>query len=319
MSVQNQPRLYRATAEAWFGRFLLPFSFATLLIITAVNAAGLSPALGGLGLMLIAIAGVFEYLLPMLRTWLRLDERSLEVHLGSSRFQVYWTEVIAAWTINRGSHRFLCLGTRQGTAIIPLRFLAADTIWEEIRARVSPAALEPDAIQRLPDFKEWTTTRDLLVNQEFAPRHVVDHWLIQMAGWTGLAFWIITSLEAWAQGQWGVLAMMALPGLLSVSFIVRWGITEINPDGIRRRTLFGAWEMRWEDMRWLELDVTGTTLVFGGEDSQIVISGPVLWAGPDRADMLAMIHAQSEARRLPLRKSLWAVLKFSKNTRIKKT
>jgi hypothetical protein len=75
--------------------------------------------------------------------------------------------------------------------------------------------------------------------------------------------------------------------------------------------------MKWEQLRWLEMDLTGTTLVLGGENSKMVISGPVLWAGPDRADLLAMIQAQTEARKLPMRRSLWAIIKFSQNSRIK--
>lgn len=318
MAVKERVSLYRATAESWFGRFLLPFSFATLLIFTSVNVAGFSPALGGLALLVLSITAVFEYLLPMLRTWLRLDDRSLEGHLSGSRFRIYWTEVIAAWTIDRGPQRFLCLGTRQGTAIIPLRFLAAEQIWTEIRQRVAPAALEPDARQRLPDYKEWTTARDLLIRQEFAPRQVVDHWIIQMVGWTGLAFCIATAFEAWSQGEWGVLSTLAIPGLLSGSLIIHWGVTEIDPEGIRRRTLFGSWQIRWDQLRWLEMDLTGTTLVLGGENCQMVISGPVMWAGADRADVLAMIHAQTESRKLPLRRSMWAAIKPSRNTRIKK-
>jgi hypothetical protein len=318
VSVEEQARLYRATAEIWFGRFLLPFAFIILLIITVVNATGSSPALGGLALMILSVAAVFEYLLPMLRTWIRTDERVIEGQLGSRRMRIYWTEVVAAWLLDRGQRRFLCLGTRQGTIVIPMRFLPVDSIWKEVRGRVPPAALEPDAIQRLPDYRSWMNTRDALLRQDFTPRRVVDHWIVQMAGWTGIAFWISTSLEAWSRDAWLFLLALVIPGLLSLLFISQWGITEIDPECVRRRTLFGVWEIRWDDLRWLEQDITGTILVLGGEDRQMVISGPVLWAGPDRADMLAMIQAQAESRNLPLRRSFWAFFKFSQRTRIKR-
>jgi hypothetical protein len=201
--------------------------------------------------------------------------------------------------------------------VIPLRFLPVDQIWAEIRKRVPPEALEPDAIQRLPDYRDWTATRDALIRQDFAPRQVVDHWLIQMIGWAGLAFWISASMEAWERGEWAILFSLLLPGLLSVSFISNWGLTEIDALGIRRRTIFGTWQIQWEELRWLEMDLTGTTLVLGGENCQMVISGPILWAGTDRADVLAMIKAQSEYRKLPLRRSFWAIFKYSQRTRVK--
>jgi hypothetical protein len=43
------------------------------LVFTVVNASGLSPALGGLVLLGVSLLAVFQYVLPMLRTWLRLD------------------------------------------------------------------------------------------------------------------------------------------------------------------------------------------------------------------------------------------------------
>jgi hypothetical protein len=317
VSADPQVRLFRATAEEWFGRFLLPLLFLILLIFTVVNATGLSPALGGLVLLIVSLLAVVQYVLPMLRTWFRLDQRTFESNTSGKRVRVYWTEVLAAWMINRGDQRFLCLGTRQGTLVIPLRFLPVNQIWPEICKRVPPAAIEPDAIQRLPDYRNWTATRDALIRQDFAPRQVVDHWLIQMAGWMGVAFWVSASFEAWQQGQWAFLFSLLVFGLLSISFIIQWGLTEINPQGVRRRTLLGTWQIGWDELRWLEMDLTGTTLVLGGENCQMVISGPILWAGADRADVLAMIQAQAEYRRLPLRRSFWAFFKFSQRTRVK--
>ena len=33
------------------------------------------------------------------------------------------------------------------------------------------------------------------------------------------------------------------------------GYTEIGPDQIRRFTVFGRWEMRWNEVEWIEIDL----------------------------------------------------------------
>lgn len=323
MAAENPlSRTYRATAEAWFGRFLLPFAFGSLLVITAVNTGGFSPLLATLLLMALSLGGVFGFVLPMLRDFLRLDERGLEGSFGGRNFRIYWTEVLAAWVVERNRKRFLCLGMREGTAIIPLHYFDAEAVWGAVRAQVPPESLDVSAVKRLPDYQQWVTARENLVADDARPRRTVDHWVVQIFGWGGMTMGVLASVEAYTTGQYARIVVYALVAVVMLTRLLDWGITEFNADGVRRRTLLGTKVIRWDDVRWMEMDPLETTLVLGGYDRkgkarQLVVSGPVLWLGAGKDDVLNLLLAQSQHRQIEMRRTPSAMFKFSKNVKAK--
>ena len=315
---KDQVRVFRATAEAWIGRFLLPLIFCGLLIVTAVNAASLHPWLGAIGLSILLAVGLFLYALPMLRDFLACDGRSLECHLDGQTFRVYWTEVLAAWRIEQRRKRFVCLGTRQGTAVIPLHFFDAQAVWDEVSARVLPEALEPSAVQRLPDYREWEAAQQNEQDAEIVQRRVVDHWGVQLVGWAGISLVAAALISGWLHRNIDFAPLLVLGILVATSLINGWGITEFNQDGVTRRTLWNTLYIRWEEVRWMEIDPFDTTLVLGGSDKCVVLSGPALWLGTGRKEALSLLLSQVEQRSIPLRRTLLATFRISKNARKKK-
>ena len=117
-----EPRTFRATTEAWLGQLVLPLAFFVMLTLTATNAAGLNPLVAEAGLGLILLIAALDYVLPMIRNWLLLDKRSIGGSYNGRNFEIYWSEILAAWIFERGRRSFLCLGTRDGTFVLPLRF-----------------------------------------------------------------------------------------------------------------------------------------------------------------------------------------------------
>ncbi len=239
------PRTFRATTEAWLGQLLLPLCFFVLLTITAVNAAVLSLSVGVIGLGFLTLIVIGQYLMPMVRNWLFVDAAAMEGSLDGRYFHVYWTEVLAAWLYKRQKRHYLCLGTREGTLIIPLRFFDDSAIWEQVRGAVPPAALQEDAIQRLPDFNEWEAARSTLLENPI-PRQVADHWLLQVIGWSGVAvflFGVIDSLQA--QG-WMRALLYLLLAVASLAMLLVWGVTEVGPELVQRATMLGRWSIHWD-------------------------------------------------------------------------
>jgi hypothetical protein len=314
---KSNSNTHRATFETWLGRFFLPFLFLGLLVVTLVNVAELSPALGGLCLLGLLLTGLFEYAVPMMLNWLKIESSGVTGSINGRRFHIFWAEVLAVWRIKRGRHPFLCLGTSQGTAVIPLRFLDAEAVWNETREYAPPSALESSAFQRLPDYREWAAVRNSLISSDHPPRQVIDHWIVQMVGWGSLLFFISTSISLWSAGNPEMVLVFVPLILLSIVTIANWGITEFDSEGVRRRTLTGTWHIRWDELEQVEIDPLETSLVLEGQSKRLMVSGPSMWIQSGRKDALSLLQAQCEHRRIPIRHSLVAMFKYSRNSRVK--
>lgn len=310
-------RTFHATVESWLGQLILPLVFSGMLLMTVVNFSGWSPWIGAVGLGIMVGFALIEYVLPMVRNWLNLDDRSIEGSLYGRYFHIYWSEVLAAWMFQRKRRRFLCLGTREGTLVIPLRFFDDNAVWNIVREEVPSAALQDDAIQQLPDFQQWETARDNALDQA-NPRAVADHWIFQVAGWAGLtflSFGIINAIRDNLVPQ--VVLFSILAGIIAL-VLLNWGVTEFTSEAVERHTLFGDWRIGWEDIEAIEIDPFNAVLVLSGEKQQVVIPGPGLWIGVNKKGAIAMLLAQAERRGIPMRRSLGAVLKLPRNSRIRK-
>jgi hypothetical protein len=288
-----------------------------MLTITAINTAGLSPVAGGIGLGVLAVVFTLEYLVPMVRNWLYLDSYSFEGRLDGRYFHVYWYEVLAAWMYEKQRRRFLCLGTREGTLIIPLRFLDYGAVWNWVRGAVPSAALEENAIERLPDFRDWAEARESAL-EDPTPRQVTDHWLLQVFGWSAVAFFAFHAIEALQTGSMGQATLYFCLIAVSGVMLFSWGVTEIGPEQIRRFTIFGRWAMPWDEVRWIEIDLFDAVVVLVGDNRRLVISGPGMWNIAGKREMMRMLLSQVESRHIPLRRTPLAFFRVSRNTRAKK-
>lgn len=311
-----EPRIYRATLESWVGQLLLPLIFFVLLIISMVNVIGLHLLIGSVGITVLCLVFTLEYLLPMARNWVRLDARTIEGSLNGRYFDLYWNEILAAWLFERGQRRFLCLGTRDGTLVLPLRFFNECGVWEQVQQMVPAEALEDTAMQCLPDYRDWETAREeALAGVE--PRAVTDHWLMQVAGWAGLV------CSVWGGIHSGFARMATTALFLGLGggclfLLLNWGLTEFGAAMIERYTLFGGWSIGWDEIRSIEFGPLDLVIVLVGADRQMVIPGPVFWGGAGKKEALTMLLAQMERRRILLRRTPWALLKVSRKTRVQK-
>ncbi len=315
-----EPQTFRATTEAWIGQLLLPLFFFVGLVYTAANQGILSPWIGVLLVALINILFAFEYLRPMLRNWLKTDERSIEGSLNGRYFQVYWREILAVRMLPGRRPRTLLIGRRGGTLAIPLRFLDDQTIWEVVQAAVPPAALAEDAIRSLPDRRLWEAAGpSRSAAREGAavktPGIVPDHWLVQVIGWCGVTVCLYRAARAWANGD--LLVVLVLAVLVGGCFLLlmNWGVTEAGPARLTRYTLFGGRSMLWDDICQIEVDPTTSVLVLSDACQQIVIPGPGPLGRGMRRALLRTILSEAETRGVPVRRTVWALFRVSHRMR----
>ena len=317
-----QPRTFRATVEAWIGHLILPVVFFTLLTFTAAETTDLNPLVGGLALSLVLVVLVVRVLLPMLRDKLHLDRRSIKGIIAGRTFEVYWSDIIAAWVVRQKRTELLCLGTRDGTLIIPMRFFDGPRLWEYVRGVVSPAALQETAIQRLPDYREWAAARKSALEEAAqpgnGPRPITDHWIMQVIGWAGLTFFMFGAYDSYARSEIAATLVLLVLAGVSLVMLLSWGITEFSPAGVERSTLFGCWRITWEQVRRVEIDPADLVMVLVGEDRTLALPGPAMWNAAGKSEALAMLLAQAEKHGIPLQRTPFALFKISRNTRLKK-
>lgn len=312
-----EPRTFRATTEAWLGQLLLPFCFFVVLTITAINAAGMSEVAGIAGLAILCLVAGFDYLLPMVRNWITMDVTSIEGSLNGRYFHTYWTEIKAAWLYENRRRRFLCLGTRDGTLVVPLRFFEENEIWKQVQVSAPADALEDNALLRLPDYQQWMATRAKVLDDP-GPRQVPDHWLLQVIGWSGVTFFLFGVIQALQESNL-VLALIQLSLVgISLLMLAGWGITEVGPQQVCRYTVFGRWAISWDEVRWIEVDQFDAVIVLGGDNRRLVIPGPGVWGAFGKKEALAILMAQAEHRCIPLRRSMLALFRVSHNTRMRR-
>jgi hypothetical protein len=310
-----EPRTFRATAEAWLGKLLLPVVFFILLTLTAVKHSGLNMVAAGVGVFLLLLLAATDYVLPMLRTWVTLDERTIEGSVNGRTFRIYWTEVLAAWVSHCKGRRYLCIGIKDGTLILPLRFMDQYALWKMVRVMVRPEALEESAILKLPDFREWVDERDKAACLGGEPRAVSDHWAIQVVCWGGMAFSAVLAFGFYRAGDFASTALLAGMIGLCALLITRWGINEIGPEAVARSTMFSSSSIQWSEVRWIEIDPLNSVIVLVGDECQLAISGPGLWSGADKLDALSIIISQAEHRKIPLRRTFGALLRTTRRAR----
>lgn len=317
------PVTFRAITRAWIGEAALPILFFGLLAYTLVARFGFDPLLAWLGVAALSAILVNGVLLPFLRTIITFERSAVEGRLNGRSFRVYYGKILAAWRMERGRRHFLCLGTSEGTLFFPLSFLDDQAVWNEIRLRAPAAALEPEAIERLPDYQRWAREQKNQPGSENPGQTFVgfsdanlsvaaDHWTLQIIGWVCFLSCLVAGISAWLDERTAALLIFALLGGVCLYGLTRWGVTLITPDTVRRHTFLESRSIEWDDVRWVETDPLGLALVLRGETSQLVISGPALWSAMGRRYARNMFYHQLRERGIPIRRTLLALLRFSR-------
>lgn len=308
-----EPMFFRATKEAWLGQLLLPLVFFLVLILTVMARTDLPVWVGALGLGFLLTSVIFRYAMPMLRHWIRLDARSLEGFYRGQYFEVFWGEVLAAWVWENHRAQFLCLGTRQGTIILPLQFFDDRAVWQAVQHCVPPAALEADSLLRLPDYQRWQAVAPKV---NAAATAVVDHGLVQIFDWVGLTVAIFAASQYLLTAAWvGLGVSLVFVGLFAL-LLTRWGVSEFSRTGVVRHTLFEHRAIAWDAIRWVEMDPVEGTLVLVGDDCRLVLSGPLFWSsGAGKQAALALLMTELAERRISIRRTPLALLRLSSRTR----
>lgn len=149
-------------------------------------------------------------------------------------------------------------------------------------------------------------------------RITVDLRSPRIIGATAMVFFLLASLLSWRAGE-GVVTMLFLVFVaLGFFLMVGSGHVAADDDAISVNGLLGRYELAWDRVRKVEDSGYGT-LVLHADGAQLVLPPPMLWSGPDKQALRALIARQLRNRALTVRRSRSADYRVHRNVRVKRT
>jgi hypothetical protein len=124
----------------------------------------------------------------------------------------------------------------------------------------------------------------------------VSHWPARLVGIVcAIGFTLFAVVGALARWPVGSIVFVLL-ALASVLLILLYGRTVISEQGITHIAPLGRFGMAWDEITAVVVDKGGNTIVFKGEDKQLVLPGVMLWAGRDKAAAEKLMEVETARR-----------------------
>ncbi len=243
-----------------------------------------------------------------LRDILRVRQNQVEINEqeiistnNQKEIHIRWTDVIAA-RFQRGSSasKFLSLWTAKQEVSIPIHQFDYRQIMRLAEQYVSPSAFEQSALLKTPAHEKF----------------VSDHWIIKFTGWGLLAF-CLPAVFALLVYQEILLAIVPLIfAVLGIIFTLNSGSLEVDREKLSRKTLLGRYQMRWDEVKWIEHHEQESGWLLCGENKQLGIISP-FWCSKKNCEMyMALLMFEIQRRQIEMKRDWRVLYKYSKNTRV---
>ena len=145
---------------------------------------------------------------------------------------------------------------------------------------------------------------------------VVTHTFYKVIGWVCVVFGVCCGVMAWRAGGRGLSLFFLLFVALGIYIVLNSGSTQMDSQYIRYYLPSGRHQIRWDEVRYIEIDKQGGNMVFVGENKRLAMNGPVSWSGKDKLEMLKLIRIQIEKYGIQVRQTEKAMLRLSRNTKV---
>lgn len=258
------------------------------------------------------VGGAFA--MPVLVGRITIDATRITVHVEGMRLSLAWKDVRAVQVTRQQREPYLVLGVGSGLYVLPVGLFPVEAMWQAIVKAAPAPAVQPDALAHYErkDANEGLPP-DLWM---IGTLHVADHRGLTLAGVFGMAGFLLLFLIAVLTGQPGGPVYLAFSALYLLA-LTAVGVTELDMAGVTRRTLLGTSRITWDELSAFEMGPFGLRVVLEGNlRRRMVLFGPAMWTGPDAARAAHFLALQISTRRLTRKRSLLALFKFSRNTRL---
>ena len=146
---------------------------------------------------------------------------------------------------------------------------------------------------------------------------VKPHVFVKVLGYGFAALCSLGALMSWQAGQGSVSPYFLLLAVLGILIHLLYGTVEADEYVITYILPLWRFEIRWDEVAYVEVDGDGYSMVFVGEQKRLPIMGPPFWARTNKEELGRLIIAQMEKRHIPLRYTQKAAYRLPKNTRVR--
>ena|SRR5215204_2717879 len=91
---------------------------------------------------------------------------------------------------------------------------------------------------------------------------------------------------------------------------------EVYPDSIRYDLPLRRYQIKWNEVRSIEIDSQGSSVVFVGKNKRLAVNGPIFWTGKEKCDAARLIAIQIDRYEIEVRATEKAMFRLSRNTRV---
>lgn len=324
-ATHDLPIVFRAPTRRWVLEALVAaFALAVFTLGLDYVLPGKGRFLGAALWLVLEVLHVRADLVPMARASVRLSRTGIVASSGTSHYEVYWPEIVAAdFYSGDAGHSWLNIASRKGSFSIPLRYLDAKAVWRHIRARLGDDRAGAEAADRWlhaqPAYHEWTQANLELIQSITEPLRVRPRAAAKVLGWGGLVFFstllgfsLLAGLGLFGVLIWAPFTLLAAVMILPESFeLDAERVTHVFPP-------FGRFQMRWDEIERVEYNQDMSWFVFYGAGKRLPMNGPTAWDIEGAAEAYALLQAQMQQHEIETRVNRKVMLVFfPRNTRVK--
>lgn len=154
--------------------------------------------------------------------------------------------------------------------------------------------------------------------ESISPRLNADLRYPRIIGAAAMMLFSIASLLSWRAGEDVVSGLFLIFVALGCYLVLGSGHVAADADAIAVHSLLGRHELAWDRVRQVEGSGYGT-LVLHADGARLVVPPPMLWSGPDKQALRALIAQQLRGRALVVQRSRSADYRVHRNVRVKRT
>jgi len=154
---------------------------------------------------------------------------------------------------------------------------------------------------------------------------VVKPTSVRILGWIVVVFMLFCAIMAWRADRGRASASThAFVVLLFLTFVAMGiyllltaGSVEVTGETISYRSPVALYQINLSEVTYIEIDRSGHSIVFCGENKRLAALGPMYWSGSDKKRILNWLGGETDKRGIEIRPTEKAMYRFSKNTRVR--